>query len=449
MTSTAPSSAKRMSMSKSPSSSPTSIMSSPRSFTPPPSGSLAGRHVIYRGLQTSSMEYMSLTHSRHPEAAHMIKGEILISGSQSGYIQYSIVLDHEWMTRKVKVSAMFSGHEKRLVLEVDQEQRWYKVTEHRQARSRSFYRSGLSLSQGSASEICSSSESSPSRSADDGSGSDSSKSHCNMQDADASLSDSSASCYSSSSDSECSIPFEKINLTWTPPPKGTKRASKRFSSMNLLGKISANAAAASPSEPTLNTSSHDTQSASPLTPSSSFTSSPSSPSSQTPSIPMTASPSATITTASQQQSPALCFASSKLTRTFSSSSQSGLKKYEHLAHLDGCTQLDLGYETSPSTLLFPLRRATLGVDSEKMRDHLESLSVDGASTTEKTALISFPDLELKPVQQHLAFAGPGRRPNDSLVECWQDDEDESMLIEVDGDGFVIRDGYNWARIPSS
>ncbi|KAG0268113.1 hypothetical protein BGZ95_002601 [Linnemannia exigua] len=335
------------------------------SFTPPPSGSLAGRHVIYRGLQTSSMEYMSLTHSRHPEAAHMIKGEILISGAQSGYIQYSIVLDHEWMTRKVKVSAMFAGHEKRLVLEVDQEQRWYKVTELRQTRSRSFYRSGLSQqSQGSAGEICSSESSSPgSRSIDDGS-----KSHCNMQDADASLSDSSASCYSSSSDSECSIPFEKINLTWTPPPKGTKRASKRFSSMNLLGKMSF---------------------------------------------------------------------------------QSGLKKYEHLAHLDGCTQLDLGYETSPSTLLFPLRRATLGVDPEKMRDHLESLSVDGASTTEKTALISFPDLELKAVQQHLAFAGPGRRANDSLVECWQDDEDESMLIEVDGDGFVVRDGYNWARIPSS
>lgn len=378
----------------------------------------------------------------------MIKGEILISGAQSGYIQYSIVLDHEWMTRKVKVSAMFAGHEKRLVLEVDQEQRWYKVTEHRQARSRSFYRSGLSLSQGSANETCSSSESSPSRSIDDCSSSDSSKSHCNMQDADASLSDSSASCYSSSSDSECSIPFEKINLTWTPPPKGTKRASKRFSSMSLLGKISANAAAASPSAPTP-TSPHDTQSASPLTPSST-TSSPSSPSSQTPTIPMAASPSSTITTASQQQSPSLSFASSsKLTRTFSSSSQSGLKKYEHLAHLDGCTQLDLGYETSPSTLLFPLRRATLGVDPEKMRDHLESLSADGASTTEKTALISFPDLELKAVQQHLAFAGPGRQANDSLVECWQDDEDESMLIEVDGDGFVIRDGYNWARIPSS
>ncbi|KAF9088029.1 hypothetical protein BGX29_000493 [Mortierella sp. GBA35] len=451
MTSTAPSSAKRMSMSKSPSSSPTSTMSSPRSFTPPPSGSLAGRHVIYRGLQTSSMEYMSLTHSRHPEAAHMIKGEILISGSQSGYIQYSIVLDHEWMTRKVKVSAMYSGHEKRLVLEVDQEQRWYKVTEHRAARTRSFYRSGLSQSsQGSAAEICSS-EASPSRSIDDGS-SDSSKSHCNMQDADASLSDSSASCYSSSSDSECSIPFEKINLTWTPPPKGTKRASKRFSSMNLLGKISASANASSepssssPATPT----SYDSQSVSskPIAP---LTSSPSSPSPSSPAIPMTASPSSTITTASQQQSPVLGFASStkSLTRTFSSSSQSGLKKYEHLPHLDGCVQLDLGYEISPSTLILPLRRATLGVDPEKMRDHLESLSVDGASTTEKTALISFPDLELKAVQQHLAFAGPGRRANDSLVECWQDDEDESMLIEVDGDGFVIRDGYNWARIPSS
>ncbi|KAF9923924.1 hypothetical protein FBU30_006040 [Linnemannia zychae] len=447
MTSTAPNSAKRMSMSKSPTSSPTSTMSSPRSFTPPPSCSLAGRHVIYRGLQTSSMEYMSLTHSRHLEAAHMIKGEILISGVRSGYIQYSIVLDHEWMTRKVKVSAMFAGHEKRLVLEVDQEQRWYKVTELRQARSRSFYRSGLSQqSISSASEICSES-SSPSRATLDGSSSDNSKSHCNMQDADASLSDSSASCYSSSSDSECSIPFEKINLTWTPPPKGTKRASKRFSSVNLLGKITpgslANASEQQPSPSPATPTCHDTQSVSskpaPLTPSS-----------PSPSISMSASPSSTITTASQQQSSALGFVPSKsLSRTFSSSSQSGLKKYEHLAHLDGCTQLDLGYETSPSTLLCALRRATLGVDPEKMREHLESLSADGASTTEKMAQISFPDLELRAVQQHLAFAGAGRRANDSLVECWQDDEDESMLIEVDSDGFVIRDGYNWARIPSS
>ncbi|KAG0342896.1 hypothetical protein BG004_005552 [Podila humilis] len=99
-------------------------MSSSRSFTPPPSGSLVGCHVIYRGLSTSSMEYMSLTHSKHSDAAHMMKGEILISGQNPGYVQYTIVLDHEWMTRKVKLSSMFGGQEKRLVLEVDHDQRW-------------------------------------------------------------------------------------------------------------------------------------------------------------------------------------------------------------------------------------------------------------------------------------------------------------------------------------
>ncbi|KAF8937790.1 hypothetical protein BGZ58_002151 [Dissophora ornata] len=164
---------------------------------------------------------MSLTHSRHPEAAHMIRGEILISGQKSGYVQYTIVLDHEWMTRKVKMSSMIGSQEKRLVLEVDQDQRWYKVTEHRLARTRSFYRSGLSQSQVPGVESNSSSRDSIS------SGSKRAESQCSMQDADASLSDSSASCYSSSSDSECSIPFEKINLTWTPPPKGAKQFSFR------------------------------------------------------------------------------------------------------------------------------------------------------------------------------------------------------------------------------
>ncbi|KAF9989901.1 hypothetical protein BGZ75_004471 [Mortierella antarctica] len=412
---------------------PTSIsptMSSPRPYSPPPSGSLAGRHVIYRGLDKSSMEYMSLTHSRHADAAHMVKGEILLSGQRPGYIQYTIVLDHQWMTRKVKMSAMFGGQEKRLVLEVDQDQRWYKVTEHRLARTRSFYRSGLSaLSQLSeASPLC-------------GSDSPGNNSHCSMQDADANLSDS-ASCYSSSSDSECSIPFEKINLTWTPPPKGAKRASKRFSSLNLLGSKPSTLSAITPdtlSSPTTAPTLNDTQSK---------------PSSKTASLASLASPTSTTSTASTPtataaSSPTVGFAPKPLTRT---SSMAGSKKYEHLTHLDGCVHLDLGYDISPSTLLFPLRRATLGVEPENMRKHLESLSVDDVSCTstmDRSALVSFPDLEMRAVQNDIAFAGPGHKPNFSYVECWQDEEEDSNLVEVDGDGLVVRYGHHWARIPSS
>ncbi|KAF9954594.1 hypothetical protein BGZ72_004459 [Mortierella alpina] len=399
-------------------------MSSPRPYSPPPTGSLAGRHVIYRGLDKSSMEYMSLTHSRHADAAHMVKGEILLSGQRPGYIQYTVVLDHQWMTRKVKMSAMFGGQEKRLVLEVDQDQRWYKVTEHRLVRTRSFYRSGLSA-------LSQLSEASPLR----GSDSPGNRSHCSMQDADANLSDS-ASCYSSSSDSECSIPFEKINLTWTPPPKGAKRASKRFSSLNLLSsKPSALPAAASdtPSSPTTAPTLNDTQPR---------------PSSKAASL---ASPSSTSSTPTPTaaSSPTVGFAPKPLTRT---SSISGGKKYEHLTHLDGCVHLDLGYDISPSTLLFPLRRATLGVAPENMREHLENLSVDDVSCTstmDRSALVSFPDLELRAVQNDIAFAGPGHKPNFSYVECWQDEEEDSTLVEVDGDGLVVRYGHHWARIPSS
>ncbi|CAO3570118.1 unnamed protein product [Mortierella alpina] len=360
---------------------PTSVspaMSSPRPYSPPPTGSLAGRHVIYRGLDKSSMEYMSLTHSRHADAAHMVKGEILLSGQRPGYIQYTIVLDHQWMTRKVKMSAMFGGQEKRLVLEVDQDQRWYKVTEHRLARTRSFYRSGLSaLSQLSGA--------SPLRGSD---------SH------------------------------------------GAKRASKRFSSLNLLGsKPSALSAITSdaPSSPTTAPTSDDTQSR---------------PSSKVASL---ASPTSSTSTptATAASSPTVGFAPKPLTRT---SSMTGSKKYEHLKHLDGCVHLDLGYDISPSTLLFPLRRATLGVEPENMREHLESLSVDDVSCTstmDRSALVSFPDLELRAVQNDIAFAGPGHKPNSSYVECWQDEDEDSNLVEVDGDGLVVRYGHHWARIPSS
>ncbi|KAF9182175.1 hypothetical protein BGZ51_004890 [Haplosporangium sp. Z 767] len=398
-------------------SSPT--VSSPRPFTPPPTGSLAGRHVIYRGLAKSSMEYMSLTHSRHHDAAHMVKGEILVSGKESGYIQYTVVLDHEWMTRKVKMSSMFGSQEKRLVLEVDQDQRWYKVTEHRLARTRSFYRSGLSQQ---ASQDTTSHSSSP--------GSNASKSHCSMQDADANLSDSSASCYSSSSDSECSIPFEKINLTWTPPPKGSKRASKRFSTANPLG---TKATIATPATSTI------------LSPTSAMT-----PNDTQPTTPRSFSNSSSTATTptTTASSPSVGLVHKTLTRTISTSSLVGPKKYEHLPHLDGCVHLDLGYDISPSTMLFPLRRATLGVEPENMLEHLEGLTFD-ETKTEKSALVSFPDLELRSVQNHMAFAGPGRKTNFSLVECWQDDEEESILVEVDGDGLVVRFDGHWARIPSS
>ncbi|KAG0074733.1 hypothetical protein BGZ93_001099 [Podila epicladia] len=383
-------------------------MSSPRPFTPPPSGSLVGRHVIYRGLHKSSMEYMSLTHSKHMEAAHMIKGEILISGQRPGYIQYTIVLDHEWMTRKVKLSSMFGGQEKRLVLEVDQDQRWYKVTELRLNRTRSFYRSGSGLALASTSPSNSVLSSSPG-----------SESGSSMQEADANLSDS-TSCYSSSSDSECSIPFEKINLTWTPPPKGSKRASKRFSTATPLGVMS-------PLSCSTTTASTVTSPISPSRPSSS--------------TPKATSPTVGFSNASTAQK--------TLSKSVSTTSLTGPKKYEHLPELDGCVHLDLGNGISPSTILFPLRRATLGVEPEDMAAYLAELSTfeEDPSTTETSAVLSFPDLELRPIKTHMAYVGPGHREGLSLVECWQDGE-VPTLVEVDGDGLVVRYGRKWTRIPS-
>lgn len=394
-------------------------MSSPRPFTPPPSGSLVGRHVIYRGLTKSSMEYMSLTHSKHMEAAHMIKGEILISGQRPGYIQYTIVLDHEWMTRKVKLSSMFGGQEKRLVLEVDQDQRWYKVTELRLNRTRSFYRSGSGLALANTAASSPLGLTSPSSSALSSSPGSESGSHCSMQEADANLSDS-TSCYSSSSDSECSIPFEKINLTWTPPPKGSKRASKRFSTATPLGVMSP-------------------LSCSTTTTTTSTVTSPTSPSRSSSSTP--------------KASPTIGFSSNSTTKTLSKSisttSLAGPKKYEHLPELDGCVHLDLGNGVSPSTILFPLRRATLGVEPEDMAAYLAELSTfeEDPSTTETSAVLSFPDLELRPIKTHMAYVGPGHREGLSLVECWQDGE-VPTLVEVDSDGLVVRYGRMWTRIPS-
>ena len=83
-----------------------------------------------------------------------------------------------------------------------------------------------------------------------------------------------------------------------------------------------------------------------------------------------------------------------------------------------------------------------------MRDHLANLPSD-ATRTDKSALVSFPDLELTPSQVQIAFVGPGHRPQYSLVECWLSDEEDSTLVEVDGDGLVVRYGRHWASIPSS
>lgn len=118
--------------------------------------------------------------------------------------------------------------------------------------------------------------------------------------------------------------------------------------------------------------------------------------------------------------------------------------------LDGCIHLDLGADISPSTILFPLRRATLGIDPENMDEHLENLiSCPSAVTSEMSAIVSFPDLELRPVRTHVAYVGQGSYPSQSVVERWtdeDDDETESTLVEVDVDGLVIQWGDEWARL---
>ncbi|KAF9358313.1 hypothetical protein BGX26_002057 [Mortierella sp. AD094] len=439
--------------------------SSPRPITPTPSDSLAGRHLIYRGLTKSSMEYMSLSHSnKQPEAAHTLKGEILISGkSQPGYIQYNITLDQEWMTRRVLLTAVFDGsQEKRLVLEVDQDQRWYKVTEHRLARSRSFFRSGVNSPANNVNGT-STASSSP-RPSNLGMGRDtSSSSSCttaednilsrvsseslsstsSMQDVDASFSDASSYCSSSSfssssSDVESSIPFEKINLTWTPPPKGSKRGSKRFSSFNPLKDVHPSLSSSPPAA---------TMSCSNSCATTNFSAS--SPPQQPPTV---------------LRSPVIEFANRTLSKSGSSSSLNGSslsssstpsssttqKTYEHIPSLDGCIHLDLGSDVSPSTLLLPVRRATLGIDADEMRDHLASLmSCPSAVTSELTAMVSFPDLSLRPVRTHVAYVGQGSSETLSIVERWTDEDDDdldSTLVEVDEDGLVVRYGDAWARL---
>ncbi|KAI8595087.1 hypothetical protein EDD21DRAFT_392111 [Dissophora ornata] len=456
---------------------------SPRPTTPTPSDSIIGRQLIYRGLTKSSMEYMSLTHSnKQPEAAHTLKGEILISGrSNPGYIQYCITLDQEWMTRRVILTAMFDGgQEKRLVLEVDQGQRWYKVTEQRLARSRSFFRSGVD----SPARATAASPSSRPRgltrngSSNDGSSlgrtsSESLGSVMSMQDSEACYSDAGSCCSSSSfsssssSDLEGSISFEKINLTWTPPTKGSsKRGSKRFSSFNplkdVLPSFSAPTSTFSSGVPVADMSCNRSCATTPLPSSTTTTTTSPNPltptglSSSPPLLPPTSShATATAAAAAVLRSPVIEFANRTLSKSSSSSSLNGsteFKTYEHLPWLDGCIHIDLGGDVSPSTLLLPLRRATLGIDADEMRDHLASLmSCPSAVTSELTAMVSFPDLELRPVRTHVAYVGQGSRDTLSIVECWTDEDDddsESTLVEVDEDGLVMRYGDAWARIPT-
>ncbi|KAF9938924.1 hypothetical protein BGZ65_011908, partial [Modicella reniformis] len=313
------------------------------------------------------------------------------------------------------------GQEKRLLLEVDQDQRWYIVTEHRLARSRSFFRSGVnSPPKGAAAAAAATAAAVGGRA----------PSPLSLNDTDANFSDASSCCSSSfsstSSDLESSLPFEKINLTWTPPPKGSKRGSKRFSSFNPLKDV----------VPSLSLP----------------TTTPSSPSESCATTPLSLSASSSPTTTatstsptSETRSPVIGFADNKSLSNKSSSSSlnggSGTKTYEHLPALDGCIHLDLGSGVSPSTLLLPLRRATLGIDPDEMRDHLANLmSCPSAVTSELTAMVSFPDLELRPVRTHVAYVGQGRRETLSIVECWTDEDDDdsdSTLVEVDEDGLAL------------
>ncbi|KAF9280020.1 hypothetical protein BGZ88_012422 [Linnemannia elongata] len=406
----------------------------PRAASPVSSDSVTGRHLIYRGIKKKSMEYMSIAHSsQHPCLVHNLKGEILISGlDQPGYIQYCFGFDRDWMTRRVTLTALFDGgSEKRLTLEVDRNQRWYKVIEHRLVRSRSFFRSGVASTAAGADHH--------QRQHTDG-----------MQDADAAFSDAASCCSASplspsatASDQDvvCSIPFEKINLTWTPPPKGSKRASKRFSSFNPLKDV------LSPTESTFSTnlplramSSGGTSCATTPTANSTTTTT-------------------TTTITSPLSPPSLSRFAKANPGVFSGPSPSTgaapsgggeTTTYEHLPWLDGCIDLDLGSDFSPSTLLPSLRRATLGIDPDQMDAHLEGLIANPAAiTSERMVMVSFPDLELRPLWTHVAYVGKGE-DGLSVVEVWteeDDDDKDGTLVEVDSDGLVVRYGGSFGRIP--
>ncbi|KAF9975308.1 hypothetical protein BGZ73_001113 [Actinomortierella ambigua] len=520
---------------------------STRSCTPapstPPSTLIMGSHVIYRGLTRSSMEYLSLTQSNRSNAAHTLKGEILISSaSQPGYIQYTIVLDQHWMTRRVTISSKMGRQERQLVLEVDKDQRWYKVTEHRLARSRSFYRSGISdQDKAELAKIL------PKDGSDSGSSSLASsppeRRHCNMVDAEASLSDSSNCCYSSSSDSECGIQFEKINLS--SPPKHSKRGSKRFSHAIPLGfDLSRSAAGTPPVPPSTVTKSRSNSGCDTISEETHGRSV--APTQRSPpsslshrrqgsivSFSPSTSPSSRQAPSPSSSSPVTSLPGKSATQHRSRPSMSliGPKSYEHIPELDGCVNLDLGWEVSPSTFMLPVCQATVAMfgteveyqslpgDETGPRPYCTAspastmsppATPDADTTTSspgcgpfarpalaapaasrafpqtpssgvprtttpppdvpkeervaralerteaasfKLVQVDFPSLELSAIETHVAYVGPSRRPNYSLVECWQgdfdDDECPSSLVEVDQDGLVVRCGREWARIPCS
>ncbi|KAF9095063.1 hypothetical protein BGX23_001142 [Mortierella sp. AD031] len=404
-----------------------------RAGSPVGQESMTGRHHIYRGIKKKSMEYMSIAHSSQQPLAHSLKGEILLSGlDQPGYIQYCFSFDREWMTRRVTLTAMFhGGPEKRLTLEVDQNQRWFKVIEHRLVRSRSFFRSGVAkLSEHT-----------------DG-----------MQDADAAFSDAASCCSASplspstsiaSGDSVCSIPFEKINLTWTPPPKGSKRGSKRFSFLNPLKDVLTTTTSSSSSTVNLPCTliSGGTSCATMPSTTTTTTTTTTTIATASPTTLSNASPSILSHTPLSPPSLSRC---AKGNPSLFSGSTGGTSTYEHLPWLDGCIDLDLGSDFSPSTLLPSLRRATLGINPDQMESHLESLIANpSAITSERMAVVSFPDLELRPVWTHVAYVGQGQEGL-SIVEVWteeEDDDKESTLMEVDSDGLVVRYGDSFTRIP--
>ncbi|KAG0285886.1 hypothetical protein BGZ96_009944 [Linnemannia gamsii] len=356
----------------------------PRAASPVSSDSVTGRHLIYRGIKKKSMEYMSIAHSsQHPCLVHTLKGEILISGlDQPGYIQYSFGFDKDWMTRRVTLTAMFDGgSEKRLTLE------------------------DADAAFSDAASCCSASPLSP-------------------------------SAASSDQDAVCSIPFEKINLTWTPPPKGSKRASKRFSSFNPLKDVLSPTESTFPDNlplramPSGGTSCATTSTANNTT---RTITSPLSP----PSLSRFA-----------KANPGLFSGSSPVTGA--TAEGGGTTTYEHLPWLDGCNDLDLGSDFSPSTLLPSLRRATLGIDPDQMDAHLEGLIANpSAITSERMVMVSFPDLELRPLWTHVAYVGKGK-DGLSVVEVWteeDDDDKDGTLVEVDSDGLVVQYGGSFGRIP--
>lgn len=85
-----------------------------------------------------------------------------------------------------------------------------------------------------------------------------------------------------------------------------------------------------------------------------------------------------------------------------------------------------------------------------MDAHLEGLIANPAAiTSERMVMVSFPDLELRPLWTHVAYVGKGE-DGLSVVEVWteeDDDDKDGTLVEVDSDGLVVRYGGSFGRIP--